>query len=64
MEIKKLDNYFKNYRINDCLLKIDVEGFELEVLHEILNLNKKGTKGNFERLNFDLKFRTMCEEFF
>tara|TARA_B100000242_G_scaffold144917_1_gene103257 strand:+ start:410 stop:1099 length:690 start_codon:yes stop_codon:yes gene_type:complete len=44
VKIKKLDNCFKNYRINDCLLKIDVEGYELEVLQGSLKSLKKKIK--------------------
>lgn len=44
VKTKKLDEIFKNKKISDVFLKVDVEGFELNVLKGAKNLVSKKTK--------------------
>ena len=44
IKTKKLDEIFKNKNIKDIFIKIDVEGFELNVLKGAKNLVSKKTK--------------------
>ena len=44
VKIKKLDEVLRNKNLKDCLLKIDVEGYELNVLNGSINTIKNQVK--------------------
>lgn len=44
VKIKKLDEVLRNNNLKDCLLKIDVEGYELNVLNGSINILENQVK--------------------
>ena len=44
VKINKLDEVLRNKNLKDCLLKIDVEGYELNVLNGSINTIKNQVK--------------------